>query len=264
VSNGDPDKPLLLFVHGFFEFWYSWRYQLKYFSTDYRVMAIDIKGYGESDKPAGKENYNFDVFEQDFVELVKAVSSNKKCTLIAHDGGGILCWRVAEHHPELFHKCILTNVPHPRAYKRLLSKSWKQLFASWYAFMFQFPWLPELLFSINDYEVLHLLQKRLENFSEEDLEAYKYTYSRKGALSPMFDYYRSMFTKGSKKPFKTVEIPTLCLWTENHSAFDMSIVHGYDDICTDLTIKMIPDSSSFLQQYCPDVVNNYIKEFLQQ
>lgn len=70
VAKGDPKNPLIIFVHGFPEFWFSWRYQLKEFSKDYYTVAIDQRGYGQSDKPASLSAYHTDNMVEDIRQLV--------------------------------------------------------------------------------------------------------------------------------------------------------------------------------------------------
>ena len=73
VEKGDPNKPLMLFLHGFPEFWFSWRYQMEHFSKDYYCVAFDMRGYNESDKPEGIEAYGLNYLAED----VKAVIEGK-------------------------------------------------------------------------------------------------------------------------------------------------------------------------------------------
>jgi pimeloyl-ACP methyl ester carboxylesterase len=99
--------------------------------------------------------------------------------------------------------------------------------------------------------------------TDEDIEAYKYTFSKKDALTSAINYYRNIFTDdGPKKPSKIIETPTLLLWGANDVAFEESLAHSHVDICTDITIKIISDGSHWIQQDCPETVNEYMKQFL--
>jgi len=91
VSAGDKSKPLMLFVHGFPEFWFSWRYQLREFCKDYHVVAMDMRGYSETERPPNKQDYRIDLLSQDIVELIPALGYSS-CTLVAHDWGGAVAW----------------------------------------------------------------------------------------------------------------------------------------------------------------------------
>jgi pimeloyl-ACP methyl ester carboxylesterase len=106
--------------------------------------------------------------------------------------------------------------------------------------MFQSPYIPEWLMSMNDMEMFKFTQSSLvhgENFTDDDIEAYKYTFGQIGAMTPPINYYRNMFSRGPKKPFKLIDTPTLVLWGANDVAFEESLAHSHVDICTDITIK---------------------------
>ncbi|XP_073259123.1 epoxide hydrolase 4-like [Porites lutea] len=113
VAKGDTGKPLMLCIHGFPEFWYSWRYQLKAFSDNFRMVAVDLRGYGESDSPKGREHYKTSLLVNDIKEIIEALDY-KSCTLLSHDWGGALAWSFAHMHPEFVDKLIACNIPHLR------------------------------------------------------------------------------------------------------------------------------------------------------
>ncbi|CAH3019895.1 unnamed protein product [Porites evermanni] len=91
VAKGDTGKPFMLCLHGFPEFWYSWRYQLKAFSDNFRMVAVDLRGYGDSDSPKGREHYKTSLLVNDIKEIIEALDY-KSCTLLSHDWGGALAW----------------------------------------------------------------------------------------------------------------------------------------------------------------------------
>ena len=90
-------KPVL-FVHGFPDFWYSFRHQLQRLSGDYRTAAIDLRGYNKSDKPTGIERYAFPLLLADVNAVVNDLGG--KVTLVGHDWGGALAWRFAMRYPQ--------------------------------------------------------------------------------------------------------------------------------------------------------------------
>lgn len=73
MEKGNPKNPLVVFVHGFPEFWYSWRHQIKEFSKDYWTIAIDQRGYGDSDKPDDVDEYHTNKMADDIRELVRSL-----------------------------------------------------------------------------------------------------------------------------------------------------------------------------------------------
>jgi hypothetical protein len=130
VSAGDNSKPLMLLLHGFPEFWFSWRYQLKAFSKDYHVVAIDMRGYGETDKPPNKLDYRIELLVQDIAELIPALG-HSSCVLCAHDWGGGVAWFVAMKYPELVDRLIIMNCPHFKVFQQNLQRNCGQLCKSW-------------------------------------------------------------------------------------------------------------------------------------
>ncbi|KAJ8303994.1 hypothetical protein KUTeg_017577 [Tegillarca granosa] len=114
VANGKEGKPLMLLLHGYPEFWYSWKYQLKEFSKDYRVVAIDMRGFGESDKPSGVSNYKIETVANDVKQLIPALGYSQ-CTLVGHDMGALVAWMFVTEHPQMVKEMIIMNVPYPTA-----------------------------------------------------------------------------------------------------------------------------------------------------
>jgi epoxide hydrolase 4 len=114
VAVGDVSKPLLLFIHGYPETWYSWRHQMKEFSADFYCVAFDMRGYNDSDKPdhSVEENYVIETF----VEDVKAVVDGLGCTRVtvwSHDWGSIVAWRFVLKYHSMVEKFVVESAPHP-------------------------------------------------------------------------------------------------------------------------------------------------------
>ncbi|RXM99727.1 Epoxide hydrolase 4 [Acipenser ruthenus] len=108
VAAGERGKPLMLFLHGFPEFWFSWRHQLREFKSEFRVVAVDMRGYGESDVPAGREHYRLDYLVTDVKDIVEYLGYNR-CFLVGHDWGGMIAWLFAIHYPEMAVKYLFTS-----------------------------------------------------------------------------------------------------------------------------------------------------------
>jgi pimeloyl-ACP methyl ester carboxylesterase len=269
VEMGSPDAPLMLCLHGFPEFWYSWRHQLKYFSDKYRVIALDLRGYGESDKPEGIENYAMDLIVHD-VELFIDALGYKKATVLAHDWGGATAQRLALKRPDLFDRFVVMNVPHPKAFAELFKKS-EQRKKSWYFFMFLCPGLPEFFMKANDFENLEAIFRSKEtgfcnpkNFTDEDLEAWKYTFSKPGALSPPMNYNRAAMLQFQPTEFESpiLQPKTLYIWGQKdgfllNEGGDLSI-----PLCRDARLVKVPNASHWIEQDAHEIVNKHIEEFL--
>src|SRR5919107_1034619 len=122
---------LIILLHGFPEFWYSWRYQISTLSKRFKVVAPDMRGYGETEKPIKIESYKIEKIVKDIVELVHGLGY-AKATIAGHDWSGIIAWSIAIMAPDIVDKLIIMNAPHPGVYRKHLPKNIKQMLRSWY------------------------------------------------------------------------------------------------------------------------------------
>ncbi|GET40598.1 alpha/beta hydrolase fold protein [Microseira wollei NIES-4236] len=130
----------MLMLHGFPEFWYSWRHLILEFAQDYKVVALDLRGYNDSDKPSEKSAYVMDEFIKDIEGVIKGLGYSS-CVLVAHDWGGGIAWCFAYAHPEMVERLSVMNIPHPAKFGSGLMTP-QQLLRSWYIFFFQLPIIP--------------------------------------------------------------------------------------------------------------------------
>ena len=103
--------PLMVFIHGFPDYWYGWREQLMDLSDKYTVVAMDTRGYNLSDKPSGYENYSMDFLVGD-VEAVIKNENREKAIIVGHDWGGGIAWSFAGLRPEMTHRRTIFNLPY--------------------------------------------------------------------------------------------------------------------------------------------------------
>lgn len=117
VSRGTGSR-LVLFLHGFPEFWYSWHRQMEFMAAQgFRCVAVDMRGYNESSKPLGVNSYHRRKLIEDVRQLVLALGF-QRCTLVAHDWGGIVAWDVVRKHADLVDRLVILNSPHPVLFQR--------------------------------------------------------------------------------------------------------------------------------------------------
>ncbi len=154
VSQGT--GKLMLMLHGFPEFWYSWRHQIAEFASDYCVVAVDLRGYNDSDKPQEVAAYQMLELLADVKGIISGLGY-EDCILVAHDWGGAIAWNFAYKYPSMVEKLIVMNLPHPTKFAAGL-QTWQQLQKSWYIFFFQIPFLPEFIFQANNYQAIALLR----------------------------------------------------------------------------------------------------------
>ncbi|MEB3281872.1 MAG: alpha/beta hydrolase [Lyngbya sp.] len=262
VTQGD--GPLMLMLHGFPEFWYSWRHQIPEFAQDYKVVALDLRGYNDSDKPKDLSAYNMREFIQDIRGVITGLGYDN-CILVGHDWGGAIAWNFAYAYPEMVEKLIVMNIPHPAKFADGL---WTidQLQKSWYVFFFQLPVLPELMFQADDYRAISssFINMAVDKsaFTTTDLEAYKDAAAKRGALTAMINYYRNFFNPQDRPEWGLLTVPTLMIWGENDAALGKELTYGTEEYVQHLKVRYIPNCSHWVQQEKPDLVNQYMREFL--
>jgi pimeloyl-ACP methyl ester carboxylesterase len=266
---------LILFVHGFPEFWYAWKDQLVEFGRDHRAVALDMRGYNLSDKPAAVEQYAIGHLTEDLRALARALG-HERFSVVAHDWGGAVAWALAITRPECLEKLVIVNSPHPGVFARELAESPEQQKASRYMLAFRGP-QAEAMLQANNYAALVqiVLAEGLRQgyFNEDDREAYLAAWSQPGALTGGLNYYRASGvgppTAGEKartfEPGTTsldVRVPTLVIWGEQDQALTPGNLVGLDIYVPDLTIRRIPAGTHWVVHEKPALVNGYIREFL--
>ena len=261
-------KKLVILLHGWPEFWYTWRYQIPVLAEKYTVVAPDLRGFNLSDKPIGAENYTTDVVASDVAELIQKLGF-KKAYIVGHDWGGAVAWAFSAIYPELTEKLVVLNCPHPREMMKGFKNNPGQLIKSWYMFMHQLPVLPELLYKYT----LPLFFKQFvrgwmyhpENFTDDDLNAFVKAFQHEGALTGSLNYYRAMLRiKPKSIIFKNKTLsPTLLIWGEGDKALGKELTYDTQQyIDSTYEVKYIRECSHWTQNDCPEMVNEYLIEFL--
>lgn len=265
ITEGE--GPLMVMLHGFPEFWYSWRYQITEFAQDYKVVAPDLRGYNDSEKPKEQSAYAMSELVQDVKSLIEGFGY-ETCVLVGHDWGGAIAWQFAYAYPQMLEKLIIMNLPHPAEFSKGL-KTPQQLLKSWYIFFFQLPLLPEWLFSWNDYSAIASAFQEMAvdkiAFTQQDLEIFKDAAAKRGALTAMINYYRQAFSEIfqlSDREWGILEIPTLLIWGEQDAALGKELTYNTDRYVKDLQIRYISNCSHWVQQEQPQLVNTYMRTFL--
>jgi len=266
---GEGDR-LALCLHGFPEAWISWRNQIPLLARlGYRVWAPDLRGYGESERPAEMQSYAIETLLGDVAGLIDA-SGARSTLLMAHDWGAIIAWYFAMRRLRPLEKLVILNVPHPGAAAKAF-RSWKQLSRSWYAIFFQIPRLPEFLLTRGEgrplARVFHTRTQHPENFPDEVIETYRRAWLAPGAAKAMVDYYRALVRGGGagrqrKLGFPVIETPTLFLWGEQDVALIKETTFGTERWVKDLTLRYLPEASHFVQQDAPAEVNAMLEAWL--
>ena len=257
--------PLMVMLHGFPECWYSWRHQIPIFAQHFQVVAVDLRGYNDSDKPKEQSAYVMDEFIKDIEGLIRGLGHDK-CILVGHDWGGAIAWSFAYAHPNMVERLITLNIPHLAKFSQAIFNP-QQLLRSSYMFLFQLPGIPELLLQSGDYQIIpKTIQGTAFNkdaFNQADLDVYQKAAAKPGALTAMLNYYRNIFSHSFfNRNWGILDVPTLMIWGENDTALGKELTYGTENYVKNLEIKYIPGCGHWVQQEKPELVIQYMREFL--
>src|SRR5258708_32412340 len=161
---GAGNDQLVILLHGFPDFWYSWRHQLPVLGDRYHVVAPDMRGYNLSEKPPRVEDYRIEFLVADVLGLIKHFGKSQ-AAIVAHDWGAGVAWAVAQRHPEVVSKLAALQVPMPAAWRA--NMTFAQLRRSWYMFFFQLPRLPESWMKANEFQRVEEMYRRTDTRPED-------------------------------------------------------------------------------------------------
>jgi pimeloyl-ACP methyl ester carboxylesterase len=275
ASAGERGRPLILFAHGFPEFWYEWHVQLEEFGSDYFAVAPDLRGFNLSDMPADLSAYKAKHIVDD-LRLLAAHLGYDKFVLVAHDWGGAIAWSFAIAFPKLLHKLIIVNSPHPYLFMKALATDPSQKAASAYM-----NWLraegSEAALAKNDFAMMENLLNGMGQapapwFTGEVRARYHECWSR--GLTGGVNYYRASPlhppTDDHPGPLKLqmnpddfrIKVPTRVIWGERDMALPKSLLDGLDELIEDLKVERIPEGTHWIVHEQPDRVNRLLRGFL--
>ena len=251
--------PLVVMIHGFPDFWYSWRHQMAALSQSFQVVAIDQRGYNLSDKPKGVDNYAMPLLVADVAAVIKHLGRDT-ATIVGHDWGGMVAWQFAMTRPAMTERLIVLNLPHPRGLIRELRTNDEQIRNSAYARTFQQggPTDPGVFFgqAMNAQTLSGWVRdpaaraRYVEAFGRSDFDA-------------MLNYYKANYPKatGPDLPpapeMPKVAMPVLMFHGHDDRALHANGLSGtWDWVAKDLTLVTIPGASHFVQQDAADMVTS--------
>src|SRR5579872_2956633 len=248
--------PLVLLLHGFPEFWYSWRFQLPALARRFRVVAPDLRGYNLSDKPAS--GYDIATLSADVRGLIEALGE-RQADVVGHDWGGALAWVTAIRAPDVVRRLVVLNAPHPAAMRRELRNP-RQAWRSAYMGFFQMRGLAERAMERDDYAMVRRTLRAADHgrawLTDEDIARYVAAITRPGALAAALEYYRQLPRDwNALSPLRVITAPTLVLWGELDPYLDVGLLDGLDRWVRELTVRRFPTAGHWLNQQEPERVN---------
>ena len=273
---------LILFIHGFPEFWYAWRRQLVEFGRDHLAVAPDMRGYNLSSKPEAVDAYRI----QHLVEDVRALADHlgyDRFTLVGHDWGGATAWAYALRYPQTLERLIIVNAPHPAIFQREMALNPLQQEASQYMLFFRSAGAEQALAADNYARMQKMVlgQGLARGYLDEtDRQAYLQAWAQPGALSGGLNWYRAarVGPPGENQPMEEqlteavsqgyddsmiVRVPTLVIWGEQDQALLTGNLEGLDEVVDDLSVRRIPDGSHWVIHEQPQEINRLIRAYLE-
>jgi epoxide hydrolase 4 len=254
AEMGRRSGPLVVMIHGFPDFWYSWRDQMAALSRRYHVVALDQRGYNLSDQPKNVEEYDVAFLAADVAAVIRAVGRDK-AVVVGHDWGGAVAWTFAMRYPEMTERLVVLNTPHPRAMLRELRENPQQLANAAYARAFQ-------------QEGAHLLltAESLAGWVTEPLARARYVDAfRQSSIEGMLAYYKRNYPR---EPYADialplVQAPVLCIHGLNDPFLLASGWNGtWNFLAKGMTLVTIPGAGHFVQSDASELVTKTIKNWL--
>ncbi|HRD46603.1 MAG TPA: alpha/beta fold hydrolase [Caulobacter sp.] len=271
IDEAGAGDDVALFLHGFPESRFSWRFQLPLLAKlGWRAVAPDLRGYGDSSRPRATSAYRVENLTDDVAAIFDALGAKRRL-LIAHDWGAIVAWVFAMRKLRPLDGLVVMNVPHPAVFSAYMRKPGSgQLGKSWYVFFFQIPALPEAMLTARRAEGVARAFRDMaidkSAFPDAVLEVYRRNALKPGAMKAMINWYRANFT-GGLRPWSDagqppIEVPTLMIWGEEDSALGIGLTEGYGPYVRDFTLHRLPGVSHWVQQEAPEAVNEKLEGWL--
>ena len=265
VEAGPGSGPAVVLLHGFPDFWYSWRHQIPALAAaGFRVVAPDMRGYNLSSKPAEVSAYEPRRLAGDIRDLIRE-RGLQRAGVAGHDWGAAVAWVLAMAHPEVVERLAILNVPHPRRMLEALRRPGRQLAKSWYMFFFQLPWLPERAVRADDWRAFRYgfeHDARPGAFTPEDIDRYREAWSQPGAVTATMNYYRASMRRPAaarRSALGPVSAPTLVIWGEHDRYLSSSLAEPSREDVPGLTrVVRLPEASHWVQHDEPDRVSELL------
>ncbi len=259
------EGPLVVMIHGFPDYWYSWRHQMNALKDRFQVVAIDQRGYNKSDQPKGVENYAMRHLIGDVAAVIKSLGRDK-ATIVGHDWGGAVAWQFAFALPQMTERLIVMNLPHPSGMGRELATNPEQQRNSEYArrFIQGKPSDPDIMFGgpmtaeslagwVSDEEAR---KKYVEAFKRSDFDG-------------MLNFYKANYPTPDPDAPPPPAPPRLAMPVLVFHGLKDTALHSdglnntWDWIDADLTIVTAPDAAHFVQQDAAELVSSTMSWWLQ-
>lgn len=253
--------PLAVFVHGFPDFWYSWRHQMDAVAKTHQVAALDLRGYNLSDKPTGVENYDMKLLVADVLAVIKACGK-EKAVIIGHDWGGAISWSVAMYAPQAVERLVIVNLPHMNGLRRELANNPAQQKNSAYARRFQQP-----------DAATQVTAEGLARLAPEGVRPHYVKAFQQSSIEAMLNYYKRNYPREPYTAATAEELAATprvkCRVLQFHGLKDTALLPaGLNDewqwLDSDLTLVTIPNAGHWSHWEAAELVTRTLVDWLQR
>jgi epoxide hydrolase 4 len=254
VSRGD--GPLVVLIHGFPDYWYTWRHQIPELSKTMQVVAIDQRGYNWSGQPSGVANYTMPRLVEDIRAVIEHFQRDR-AVIVGHDWGGMVAWSFAMAHPKLTERLVILNLPHPNGLRRELANNPEQQANSSYARFFQ-----------SDEAETMVKPESLVAWVKDPVAKGKYREAMaRSSVEGMLNYYKANYPRepysNPTEALPNIQCPVLMFHGLEDKALLSSGLNGtWNWIDADLTLVTIPNAGHFVQQDAADKVTQTMVRWL--
>ena len=250
--------PLVVMIHGFPDFWFTWRKQMAGLADKYQTVAIDQRGYNLSDKPEGVDKYDMRLLTADVIAVIKHFGKDK-AIIVGHDWGGAVAWQLALNAPQFVERLVILNVPHPRGLRRELVHNPDQFAATDYARNFQKPGAEKQV----------TIEQLTAWINDPEEKATYINALRRSDLTAMLNYYRRNFPpppyQDDTSPVVKLKMPVLMLYGLKDIRLLPPALNGtWDWMGEDFTLTTFPNAGHFVQHDAADLVTRTMRAWLER
>lgn len=259
VGKGEP----IVLLHGFYDFWYSWKDVMIALKDEYRLIVPDTRGINLSDKPEGVDNYYPEVLVNDIKGLAEVLELDK-FILVGHDWGGSIAFGFATMYPELLKKLIVLNTMHSGLLAKLIRTD-KEFRSST---TYQLDFIKEGSEDTLDRDWESFNDNLLSTKDDFDKEIYLKAWKQPGALKAGLNYYRAAYKRAreGKNPEDwggKIDIPTLVIWGKKDKVLRPILATGLKEFIANIKIVWSEEAGHFIMADDPKIVISSIREFIQ-
>jgi pimeloyl-ACP methyl ester carboxylesterase len=253
------DGPAVLLLHGFPDSSHLWRHQIPVLvEAGFRVVAPDLLGFGESEKPEEVERYRLSAVLGDVLAVLDELGI-ERAHVVGHDWGAGLAWVVAGLAPDRVERLVAMSVGHPNTSRRA---SVEQREKSWYMLLFQFDGVAEELLQRDDWRLAREWMR-----GDGDIEHNLAALSEPGALTAALNWYRANVHPRreleERRPFPAIAAPTLGIWSSGDNyLLEERMIASADHVTGGWRYECIDGASHWLQLDAPERVNELLLDFL--